>query len=112
MHANPLLGAKRSALDTDLAGRSTVILETSETVRFQMEAEMKKLRVAAIALVLSTAFLSQTASAGRAECFAAYVRDAWNCAEMTSFWDRFPCGLDAFLTLTGCVVRSVAKNAH
>lgn len=66
---------------------------------------MKILRVAAIAVVLTAACLSQGAVAGP-RCFQQFMRDTQDCSNLGSFWARSTCGLDAAHDLWDCVYRS------
>lgn len=67
---------------------------------------MKKLRLIAATLVLSTSFLPRPSAAmPREDCFQRYVVHARTCAEIDVFVYRTACGLDAGIQLAGCVRR-------
>jgi hypothetical protein len=53
------------------------------------------------ALVLGVMVLASNVQA--AQCFQQYIRDVNSCSNLDSWVDRSACGLDAGLTLAGCV---------
>jgi len=67
---------------------------------------MKILRGAAVAILLSSGLLSQSALA-RSNCAQQFMRDMVSCSELGSFWDRGACGLDSLTDLARCVKRGV-----
>ena len=67
---------------------------------------MKILRGAAVAILLSSGLLSQSALA-RSNCAQQFVQDMVSCSQLGTFWDRGACGLDSLTDLARCVKRGV-----
>ena len=67
---------------------------------------MKRIRVVAVALLLSSALLPQVATA-RPSCFQQYVRDVQDCADLSDFYHRGACGLGAARDFLDCAYRTL-----